>query len=95
MTKVEILTMMDGALDKAVKIQGTQYDRKRKVSKAQLKTLEKLSKQGKSIAEIARKLNLTENGFRVINNCGKDAKQSVPHIHYHILAGAEMGERIV
>ena len=48
-----------------------------------------------AIAEIARKLNLTENGFRVINNCGKDAKQSVPHIHYHILAGAEMGERIV
>ena len=31
MTKVEILTMMDGALDKAVKIQGTQNDRKRKV----------------------------------------------------------------
>lgn len=48
-----------------------------------------------AIAEIARKLNLTENGFRVINNCGKDAKQSVPHIHYHILAGGEMGERIV
>ena len=48
-----------------------------------------------AIAEIARKLNLTENGFRVINNCGKDAKQSVPHIHYHILAGGDMGERIV
>ena len=58
MTKVEILTMMDGALDKAVKIQGTQYDRKRKVSKAQLKTLEKLNRQGKPIAEIARKTGL-------------------------------------
>ena len=42
---------------------------------------------------IAQKL--TENGFRVINNCGKDAKQSVPHLHYHILAGGDMGERIV
>ena len=48
-----------------------------------------------AIAEIARKLNLAENGFRVINNCGKDAKQSVPHLHYHILAGGDMGERIV
>lgn len=48
-----------------------------------------------AIANIARKLGLTENGFRVVNNCGKDAKQSVPHIHYHILAGGEMSERIV
>ena len=48
-----------------------------------------------AIAKIARQLKLTENGFRVINNCGKDAKQSVPHLHYHILAGGDMGERIV
>lgn len=48
-----------------------------------------------AIAKIAAQLNLTENGFRVINNCGRDAKQSVPHLHYHILAGGDMGERIV
>ncbi len=48
-----------------------------------------------AIAEIARRLGLDGSGFRVVNNCGKDAKQSVPHIHYHILAGGEMGERIV
>ncbi len=48
-----------------------------------------------AIAKIARQEGLTENGFRVINNCGKDACQSVPHIHYHILAGGNMGERIV
>ncbi len=48
-----------------------------------------------AIAKIARQEGLTENGFRVINNCGKDAKQSVPHIHYHILAGGDMGEKIV
>ena len=48
-----------------------------------------------AVAKIARQLKLTENGFRVINNCGKDAKQSVPHLHYHILAGGDMGERIV
>lgn len=48
-----------------------------------------------AIAKIAKQEGLTENGFRVINNCGKDAKQSVPHIHYHILAGGDMGEKIV
>lgn len=48
-----------------------------------------------AIAKIARQLELTEDGFRVINNCGKDAKQSVPHLHYHILAGGDMGEKIV
>ena len=48
-----------------------------------------------AIAKIARQEGLTENGFRVINNCGKDAMQTVPHLHYHILAGGPMGERIV
>ena len=48
-----------------------------------------------AIANIARQEGLCKNGFRVINNCGRDAKQSVPHLHYHILAGGDMGERIV
>jgi len=48
-----------------------------------------------AIANIARQEGLTENGFRVINNCGRDPHQSVPHLHYHILAGGDMGERIV
>ena len=48
-----------------------------------------------AIANIARQEGLVENGFRVINNCGKDAMQTVPHLHYHILAGGPMGERSV
>ena len=48
-----------------------------------------------AIVNIARQEGLTENGFRVINNCGKDAMQTVPHLHYHILAGGPMGEKIV
>ncbi len=48
-----------------------------------------------AIAKIARLEGLGENGFRVVNNCGADAHQSVPHLHYHLLAGGDMGERIV
>jgi histidine triad (HIT) family protein len=48
-----------------------------------------------AIANIAREQGFAENGFRVINNCGRDAMQTVHHIHYHILAGGMMGEKIV
>ena len=45
------------------------------------------------IAKIAAQEGL-EGGFRVISNCGPDACQSVPHLHFHILGGAKLGERM-
>lgn len=38
------------------------------------------------IPEIAEKEGL-ENGYRVVSNCGADAGQTVPHLHFHILGG--------
>lgn len=38
------------------------------------------------IPEIARAEGL-ENGYRVVSNCGPDAGQTVPHLHFHILGG--------
>lgn len=38
------------------------------------------------IPEIARTEGL-ENGYRVVSNCGADAGQTVPHLHFHILGG--------
>ena len=46
------------------------------------------------IAKIAKQEGLTK-GFRVINNCGEDGGQTVPHLHFHILAGAKLGEKMV
>ena len=46
------------------------------------------------IAKIARDEGLT-GGYRVISNCGPDAGQTVPHLHFHILGGKPMGERMV
>ena len=28
-----------------------------------------------------------EKGYRVVTNCGADAGQTVPHLHFHILGG--------
>lgn len=43
------------------------------------------------IAIIAKKMNIHENGYRLITNHGKDASQSVPHFHVHLLGGKALG----
>ena len=47
-----------------------------------------------AVAKIAAQEKL-EKGFRVISNCGPDAGQTVPHLHFHILAGKDMGEKLL
>lgn len=37
--------------------------------------------------EIAAKLGVLESGYRVVINNGRDAGESVPHLHIHLLAG--------
>jgi histidine triad (HIT) family protein len=38
-------------------------------------------------AEIARKEGVEQNGYRLVINNGRDAGESVPHLHIHLLAG--------
>lgn len=45
------------------------------------------------IGDIAKIAGIT-NGYRVISNCGADAKQSVMHLHFHILGGEELPEKM-
>ena len=45
------------------------------------------------IPEIAKSAGL-QNGYRVISNCGADACQSVPHLHFHILGGRALAEQM-
>ena len=47
-----------------------------------------------AIGKVARQEKL-DGGFRVISNCGADAGQTVPHLHFHILAGKTMSEKMV
>ncbi len=41
------------------------------------------------IPQIAKKLGFFENGYRVINNCGNDGCQTVPHLHFHLTGGRQ------
>ena len=47
-----------------------------------------------SIFEIAAKIakeQKLENGFRLVNNCGEQGGQTVNHLHFHMLAGRNLG----
>ena len=49
----------------------------------------------KAINKIVKQLGIEEKGFRVVTNCGQDAGQAVMHLHFHILAGKDLGEEIM
>jgi len=36
---------------------------------------------------IVLKLGIADSGFRLVNNCGRDGNQTVPHLPYHLLGG--------
>lgn len=48
-----------------------------------------------AIRKIAKEQGIEEAGYRVVSNCGKDAGQTVMHLHFHILAGKDLGEKIL
>ena len=47
-----------------------------------------------AVAKIAKAEGL-DNGYRVINNCGEDGGQTVKHLHFHILCGVKLSEKMV
>lgn len=46
------------------------------------------------IPEIAKSLSL-EDGYRVINNCKENGAQTVMHLHFHLLGGTKLTEKVV
>lgn len=45
------------------------------------------------VPQIAAAEGLT-NGYRVITNCGDDGCQSVKHLHFHLLGGKKLSEKL-
>ena len=48
-----------------------------------------------AIKKIAKELGVESKGYRIINNCGKDAGQTVMHLHFHLIAETKMGEKLL
>ncbi len=44
------------------------------------------------INQLVKDYNLEKTGYRLITNAGKDANQDVPHFHFHLLAGQNLGK---
>lgn len=42
------------------------------------------------IAEIAKKMEISESGYRVVTNIGNEGGQTVDHLHYHLLGGRNL-----
>lgn len=41
--------------------------------------------------DLAKSEGIAETGFRLLVNCGPQAGQSVPHLHFHLLGGRPLG----
>ena len=69
------------------------------IPKKEIPTLNDISKEDKdlisdiflSIVEIAKKLNISQDGYRIIANCNEFGGQEVFHLHFHLLAGEKIG----
>ncbi|MDP2234365.1 MAG: histidine triad nucleotide-binding protein [Actinomycetota bacterium] len=48
-----------------------------------------------AVRAVAKAKGMTESGYRVIVNNGRDANQSVAHLHIHIMGGGEMSHHMV
>jgi histidine triad (HIT) family protein len=48
-----------------------------------------------AVREVARIKGVAQSGYRVIVNNGRDANQTVPHLHVHILGGRPMTHGMV
>lgn len=49
-----------------------------------------VSKIFEAAAKIAKEQGISEDGFRIVTNCGENGCQSVKHLHFHILGGKQL-----
>lgn len=53
-------------------------------------TPELLGHLARVCVEVARRVGIAEDGYRVVVNVGRNGGQSVAHLHYHLLGGRVM-----
>jgi len=48
-----------------------------------------------AIPQISKLLDINETGYRVITNIGEDGGQTIKHLHFHIIGGTKLGEKLI
>ena len=48
----------------------------------------------KAVAEVA-KIKGVSDSYRTINNCGEGAGQTVMHVHFHVIGGVGLTEKLI
>ena len=48
----------------------------------------------RAIATVARLMGVSQTGYRLVSNTGKDANQEVMHFHSHIFGGKKLGSGV-
>ncbi len=43
---------------------------------------------------VAKAAGIDGSGYRLVSNCGRDACQSVQHLHFHLLGGEQLSEKM-
>jgi len=67
------------------------------IPKTHIASLDDAGGHGELLGYIMQKIHVIagmlglKSGYRVVNNCGEDALQTVKHIHFHLLGGRKMG----
>ena len=72
------------------------------IPKRHIQTIDDLKKEDENLAgriimtaqKIARDLNISENGYKLLFRVKKHGGQEVDHIHLHLLGGAQLHEDI-
>ena len=65
------------------------------INKIEKEDEELIGKIFTTIKKVAKDQGIAESGYRVVSNCGKDAGQTVMHLHFHILGGKTLSEKVL
>ena len=44
--------------------------------------------------QLAKREGISENGYRLVINCGKEGGQLVPHLHIHLMGGRNLSDTL-
>ena len=47
-----------------------------------------------AINKIAKEQGIVDKGYRIINNCKEEAGQTVKHLHFHLIGGKKLGDKM-